>query len=343
MASDSVGADAPAAPPLKLAVVGASAGGVEALRALAAALPADLACAVVVVLHIASSGTSVLAQILDRAGPLPATTAAAGDALEPGHIYVAPPDCHVLVDAGALALSGGPRENGHRPAIDPAMRSAAAAYGAACCGVVLSGTRDDGSAGLAAIKRAGGAALVQDPAEALYGAMPSGAIANVAVDVVARVVDLAAWLAHAAGGRPAAPGPRQAASEVAGGAFSGGGPTPAGTRFTCPECGGVLWEALENGVVQLRCSVGHVYSPESLTAEHGRELERALWVALRSLEDRSQLMQRLAERAAAARHERSAQKFARHADDAAEHAALIRRLMDRFAEAPDVGSGAELA
>ncbi len=322
----------------EIAVVGASAGGVEALRGLVAAFPADLDCAVVVVLHVAPNGSSVLAQILDRSGALPAATAQHGDELAHGCIYVAPSDRHVLVDGGGLVLSGGPRENGHRPAIDPTMRTAAEAYGAACCGLVLSGTRDDGTAGLAAVKAAGGLALVQDPAEALYGAMPRSAIEHVEVDAVDVVQGLAARLAQAAGnsgaGHPVALG-----TDVGPGSFGGAGPAPLGTRFTCPDCGGVLLEALGNGVVQLRCSVGHAYSPESLAAEHGREVERVLWAAFRALEDRTALMQRMSDRAASGSHPGSAATFARQAEDSRRHSQLIRESMDRFAESPDVRSG----
>lgn len=178
-----------------LAVVGASAGGVEALKIFAASLPADLRCPVVIVLHVSATSRSVLPHILDRAGILPATAVREGDALRPGHLYVAPPDCHVLVTGTGLHLSGGPRENGHRPAVDPTMRSAAQAYHARTVGIVLSGTRDDGTAGLAAIQARGGRVLVQDPNEALYAGMPQNALAHLVVDAVLPVAEIAWWLA----------------------------------------------------------------------------------------------------------------------------------------------------
>lgn len=160
-------------------MVGASAGGVEALRAFVRGLDAEFAAAVCVVLHIPRSGVSALPQILDRCGPLPVRAAADGAALVPGMIYVAPPDVHLLVDDGRVRLSRGPAENGHRPAIDPLFRSAARGWGAAAIGVVLSGSRDDGADGLAAIARCGGAALVQDPVEAQYPSMPAHAAQRV--------------------------------------------------------------------------------------------------------------------------------------------------------------------
>jgi two-component system chemotaxis response regulator CheB len=162
-----------------LIVVGASAGGVEALRAFVSGLPVELPAPVVVVLHIPRSAPSALPAILTRAGPLTATSAQHGAALRAGVIYTAPADHHVLVVEGRVHLSVGPAENGHRPAIDPLFRSAAVAYGPQAVGVVLSGTRDDGTAGLAAIAACGGTALVQDPGDALFAAMPASALGHV--------------------------------------------------------------------------------------------------------------------------------------------------------------------
>jgi len=314
-----------------LAVVGASAGGVEALKLFAAGLPADLGCSVVIVLHISSTGTSVLPQILERAGLLPAVAARDGEKLRPGHLYVAPTDCHVLVTSSGLRLSGGPRENGHRPAIDPAMRSAAQTFEDAAVGIVLSGTRDDGTAGLAAIKARGGRALVQDPEEALYSGMPRSALSHLAVDAVLPVAGIAQWLGAAAGGSPPEHGlPGSSSPRVT--TFEGEGPSDVGTRFTCPDCGGVLFEVKEAGVARLQCSVGHAYSPESLAAEQGRELERALWTAARALDDRAVLLERMASHARVGGHPRSGEAFERQAAAAREQATVIRRSMHQFAE-----------
>src|SRR5205085_971164 len=139
-----------------VAVIGASAGRVEALVFLVGALPPDLSAAIFVVLHVAPSSTSVLADILDRAGSLPAAPASDGDAIAPGRILAAPPDHHLVLSGDRVILDHGPKENGHRPAVDPLFRSAAAAFGPRVIGVILSGTRDDGAAGLAAVKAAGG-------------------------------------------------------------------------------------------------------------------------------------------------------------------------------------------
>jgi two-component system chemotaxis response regulator CheB len=167
-----------------LVVIGASAGGVEVLKRVVGGLPADLRAAVCIVLHIAPSGPSMLASILSRAGQLPCRSARDGDRLREGVILVAPPDHHLVIEDGHVRVTSGPRENGHRPAIDVLFRSAAAALDSRVVGVVLTGTRDDGSAGLAVIKASGGATIVQDPDEAMYRGMPASAIAHVAVDAV---------------------------------------------------------------------------------------------------------------------------------------------------------------
>jgi two-component system chemotaxis response regulator CheB len=177
-------------------VVGASAGGVEALVGFVRALPVETPRAVCVILHVSPAGTSAMPDILGRAAGLPVHSPADGDPLLGGHIYVAPPDHHLELELGRVRLTQGPRENGHRPAIDATMRSAALAYGGAVVGFVLTGSRDDGTAGLLAIKQHGGAAVVQDPDEALYSAMPRSAIDHVDVDAVLPLADMAQWLAH---------------------------------------------------------------------------------------------------------------------------------------------------
>jgi two-component system chemotaxis response regulator CheB len=171
-----------AEPGTRLIVIGASAGGLDPLLTVIRALPADLPAAVLVVMHISSTATSHLPEILARTGELDVEPARDGLPLRPGIIVVAPPDRHLVVADGRVRLERGPRENGHRPAVDPLFRSAAAAFGDRCCGVVLSGARDDGAAGLAELTRRGGVALVQAPAEASYSDMPTNAMAATDVD-----------------------------------------------------------------------------------------------------------------------------------------------------------------
>src|SRR5205085_9490841 len=186
-------------------VVGASAGGVEALRDLVGGLPADLPAAVLVVLHLAPTSRSALPVILRRASDLPVQHAEHGEPLKPGKIYVAQPDYHLLVRDGMIVLGRGPRENGHRPAIDPLFRSAARWHGPAVSAVILSGTLDDGAAGVATVATRGGRVLVQDPAEALYDGMPRAALRAVEPDEVSTAAAMGPCIA--AWAREELPGP----------------------------------------------------------------------------------------------------------------------------------------
>jgi two-component system, chemotaxis family, protein-glutamate methylesterase/glutaminase len=310
-----------------LVVIGASAGGVEALKDVVGRLPADLAAAVCVVLHIAPTGSSALAGILQRAGPLPCRAALDGDELEHGHILVAPPDRHLVVDDGRVRLSAGPRENGHRPSVDVLFRSAARARESAVIGVVLSGTRDDGTSGLAVIKQRGGAAVVQDPEEALYSGMPSSAIAHVSVDAIAPttlIADTIVALVHGAdlpsGVRASIPAADDSEPED-------------DLTLVCPECGGVLTERDEAGMQAWGCHVGHRYSPRSLVGAQGGAVEAALWTALRSLEDRAALLGRMASQASLRAQKRSAQLFRVQAREAKSQADLIRAVVEEAAAA----------
>jgi two-component system chemotaxis response regulator CheB len=250
------------------AAVGASAGGIEALRSLVAQLPPDFPAAVLVVLHLPPKGTSVLPQILARAGALPAVTAEDGAAVEGGRVYVAPPDRHLLVEHGHLRLDHGTRTNGHRPAIDPLFRSVANEYGPAGAGVVLSGVLDDGTAGLMAIKQAGGVTLAQDPADALYEMMPRTAIEVVSPEHVGTAEQLGRLLAEiAAGVPPDPPAALHAVREehlVEVDRGSSDDPQPGHvTGLTCPECNGAIWLDESGAVPRFACRTGHDYSPQS--------------------------------------------------------------------------------
>ena len=229
-----------------------------------------------------------------------------------GHVYVAPPDSHLVVEDSRLRLSQAPRENGHRPAIDPTMRTAANAYGGATIGIVLSGSRDDGTAGLMAIKASGGIAIVQDPDEALYPAMPlqrhrpcrarrgPADRGDGALDPRARPSDESGTheqqLAHEPHAPRATPplGSSTHLAVVDTEDDPPGSATGEGTRYTCPDCGGVLFERREGLLERFECSVGHVFSIESLSSAQADALENALWAAVRSLEDRAALLRRLA-------------------------------------------------
>jgi two-component system chemotaxis response regulator CheB len=325
-------------------VIGASAGGVEAVSAVARALPPDLPAAVFVVVHFPAFSRSVLPQILERAGPLPAAHPEDGEAIGPGRIYVAPPGRHLLIEDSRVRLVRGPRENGAIPAVDPLFRSAARWHRGRVVGVVLSGNLDDGTAGLMAIKRRGGVAVVQDPAEALYDGMPRSAVENAPVDHVVPLDRIGALLAELArtpppdGNDPAPDDPMDDRIEIESditamrpGVMDGDdNPHPGHvSAFTCPECHGALWEIEEGGMVRFRCRVGHGYTMEAMLSENGRDVEAALWTGFRALRERAALCRRLGERMAARGQHAMA---ARQNDEAAEterRAALLRQVLLR--------------
>jgi two-component system chemotaxis response regulator CheB len=318
---------------------------VEALVALVRSLPRDFPHPVLVVLHVAPTGTSVLPAILSRACVLPVASPADGEVLRPGHVYVAPPDNHMIIEDSKLRLSQAPRENGHRPAIDPTMRTAANAYDGATIGIVLSGSRDDGTAGLMAIKASGGTAIVQDPDEALYPAMPLSAIAHVQPDAVLPIAAMAHWILKHNNTRsnrdpvssnpprnPAEPSDDPRLAVVDASDDPPRSATGVGTRYTCPDCGGVLFERREHQLERFECSVGHVFSIESLSSAQAEALESALWAAVRALEDRAALLKRLAGRARETDQERSAAGFERQGAEALERASTIREAIQRSSE-----------
>jgi two-component system chemotaxis response regulator CheB len=319
-----------------IVVVGASAGGVEALAAVVGALPADLPAAVFVVLHVPPHGTSALPRILSRAGPLPALHPQDGEAIVPGRVYVAPPDRHLLVQPGHIQVARGPRENGHRPAIDALFRTAARAYGPRVAAAVLSGVLDDGTAGLTAVKRQDGVALVQDPSTALYDGMPRSALEHVAVDYCLPLTQIGPALARLAReaapeeGVPPVPRDMEREADIAGmepSEFRDENRPGTPSVFGCPECNGVLWELRDGELLRFRCRVGHAYSAESLLAEQSDGLETALWTALRALEEKAALARRLAEQARATGRAQAQRHFALLAEESAGHIAVLRQLL----------------
>jgi two-component system chemotaxis response regulator CheB len=322
----------------RIVVIGASAGGVEALMKVAAALPRDFAAPVVIVLHIGAEGPSVLPQILERSGPLPVREASDGELLRPGTIYTAIPDHHVFVDEDkTLRLVKGPRENRHRPAIDPLFRSAALAFRSRCIGVILTGTLDDGTAGMLAVKKGGGVTIVQDPAEAMYPSMPQNVLDFVKVDYVLPLAGIAAKLAECVRA-PCATAERRANLEmlemekkiVALDPKTLQDDDRPGTpsAYSCPDCGGVLWE-IEDGedYIRYRCRVGHAFSPETMLDAQNDVLEEALWSAMKTLEESARLSARLAANERRRGHDWLVKRFEEKERDARTRAEVIRKFL----------------
>jgi two-component system chemotaxis response regulator CheB len=315
-----------------IVVVGASAGGVEALRRLIGSLDADFDGAMFVVLHLPTNAHSALPSILDRAGDVPVRSAVDQAPLEPGFVYVAPPDVHLLLTPARMRLTRGPTENGHRPAIDPLFRSAAVSFGTRVIGIVLSGVLDDGTNGLLAVAAHGGLTVAQDPDDALYSAMPQSAIDNVPIDVVAPADQIGARLRRLMG----TPRARRLTSvaedveDVTERALAGGGALEMlgrPSRFTCPDCGGSLWELGPDQPGKLRCRVGHSWTTLGLLERQAVTLEQALWTALRALSERADLARRLRDDAAARHHEHGRRLFAAQLEEYEAHADLLRAIL----------------
>ena len=323
-----------------IVVVGASAGGVQALTEFVGALPADLPAAIFVVLHTSSASRSRLPLILNRASALPVRQATHNERIVPGRIYVAKPDRHLLLRRGAVSVVMGPKENGFRPAVDPLFRSAAVAWGPRCIGVVLSGNLYDGVAGLGAIKMRGGIALAQDPKEALYGGMPQHAAEELQLDLVAPTVELAREVARIVGEpldieadpsttveemveetqevAEAAPEPAFLETDRRPGVPSG---------FGCPSCGGALFRLTDGDVLHYRCRVGHAWSAQALLEEQSDALESALWAALRVLEESAALSTTIGERLRGRGSVEAANRFFAQADEHRRRAQVIRTAL----------------
>jgi two-component system chemotaxis response regulator CheB len=323
-------------PPQRIIVIGASAGGVEAVTQVARGLPSDIDSALFVTIHFPPTSASALPRILNRAGPLPATHARDGEHIEAGKIYIAPPDHHLLIFRDRMRLHRGPRENGNRPAVDPMFRSAALAYGPRVVGVVLSGNLDDGTSGLLAIKRRSGVAVVQDPEEAIFSSMPESAMQHVSVDHVVKLARLAGLLSELAKQPPTEED--QVAlddaekdleySEIDLERIENPADHPGVLApFGCPDCGGTLWEVREGELVRFRCRVGHAWTSDALLARQTETLDAALWTALRALEESASLNEQLAERARQRGNTRLAEKLTDNAKIANGRARIIRDVL----------------
>ena len=277
-------------------VVGASAGGVAALRRLAAGLPAGFQAPVLVVLHVGAH-RSELPALLSAAGPLPAKHANDGEIARSGQIYIAPPDHHMMIVAGRIRLTRGPRENFARPAIDPLFRSAAEGFGPGAVGVILTGKLNDGTVGLFEIKRRGGIAIAQDPNEAAYPDMPMSAATHVALDYCVPLEEIPKLLVELVASKertmsdshltPAAPDDRD---------VTYGGEFDRPVAVTCPDCGGALRRSESGSITKYACHIGHAYTAEAMAEAQFSELEKILGAAVRSLNERAEFCRQMAER-----------------------------------------------
>lgn len=340
--SDSASARPPKGPTRDIIVIGASAGGVEAMLDLVNRLPADLPAAVFLVVHVPSHGVSHLPELLSRRSPLRAAHAVSGETIVKGRIYVAPPNLHLVVRPGSVELSRSPRVNRSRPSVDVLFQSAARAYGRRVIGVVLTGNLDDGTFGLMAVKMRGGTAVVQNPEDALYDGMPSSALAHVDVDYVADLSEIPALLARLT-------------SEPLPPANSGGSAVNRGngeidraetiihddqtdqvqgrrhgepSTYSCPDCGGVVWQLNEGNLTRFQCHVGHSYSFETMLVEQADQLERALWQAIRSLKEKADMARQMVEQNRARLSADTLARYQEQADAAQNNVDILTKVIE---------------
>ncbi len=316
----------------KVIVIGASAGGLQPLHRILDDIPPDLPAAVFVVLHIGAA--SHLVEILGRTAALPVMPARSGQRIEPGVIYVAVPDKHLLLHDQHILLRRGPRENLARPAIDPLFRSAASTFGARVIGVVLSGALNDGTAGLRAIKRCGGITVVQQPSDAAVPGMPLSALLYAEIDHVAPAGALAGLLARLvrepAGETPPVPIEIRLEAAIAAQELVGmetdeqlGRPS----RFTCPECHGALWEIDDGALLRYRCHVGHAFTADVVLQAQAVQAEEMLWSLMRAHQERAALARRMASQERMQSRHALAEQLLQRARGYDEDAEVIRRLL----------------
>ena len=315
--------------------IGTSAGGIQALKVLLSQLPQDFPGSIYIVQHLSSDAPSYLASFLAAVSKLPVAFARDRESIKPGQVYLAPPDLHLTLEVGYMRVMRGPRENRMRPAIDPLFRSAAVAYKSYATGVILTGMLDDGTAGLRAIKACGGFAIAQKPEDAVYSSMPQSAIANVAVDRVVPLQEIASILIERVHQTPPlvkevppdllleVPIALDAITEPKTMAQIG---NP--VAHSCPSCGGPLWQINKNSpILRYRCHVGHAFTGSTLVEEQNEATEKALWIALRTLEERSRLLTSMSDRYEQNGATSLAKTHRERAKEALEHAILIRNLI----------------
>lgn len=329
--------------PAAVVALGACAGGTEAVSEFVAALPRHLDAAVLVVVHDSGGAPEALPRLFGRISRLPAGQARDGEVLVAGRIYVAPADAHLRCAARRVHLDGGPRVNGLRPAADVLFASVAEHWGERGIGVVLSGSLDDGTLGLATIRHAGGRVFAQAPEDAAFPSMPTSAARVVPDGAAAPAAHLAAHVAavvaqlaqHDRCGAPMRHDTNREGGDRMVDVLSASETRHHGlpAALGCPECGATLWERDEDGVLGYRCRVGHTFSPESLLSRQLETLERALWAAVVALEERGELCERLLARHLDDAGDRFAQHYRHDAEAALAQARVVRGAIDEVIRA----------
>jgi two-component system chemotaxis response regulator CheB len=315
--------------------IGASAGGLKVITEILSGLPAELDAAIFVTVHISkNSMADIIRQMFQKRSNLQCVIPQDGDKIKKGHVYIAPPDRHLFIEKGKILVTHGPHENRWRPSIDVLFRSAAAAYDSRVIGIILSGLMDDGTSGMGAIKRSGGITIVQEPAEAEFDDMPTNVINNVEVDYRVPSSDIPYVVRDILSKPLGAPKeiPREIKIEAEITArMSGtidtlkeiGDQSP----FICPDCGGGLFEIRNDNIYRYRCHTGHVYTEKLLLEKQSEELEESLWVAIRMMEERRNLLITVAAHDRQAGNEDLSKEKLQKADELKAHIDRMKSLL----------------
>ncbi|MDZ8261699.1 chemotaxis protein CheB [Nostoc sp. ChiQUE01b] len=330
-------------------VIGTSAGGLKALSTIISALPADIDAVLLIVQHLAANKPSLLPQILESVSSLSTSHPKDGEKIQKGHIYIAPPDHHLLVSQEHLRVVHGPHENRFRPAIDALFRSAAITYGPRVVGVILTGYLDDGTVGLQAVKKRGGVAIVQDPQEAQYPSMVKSALQFVKVDYCLTLAEIPNLLVHLtkepAAEEKAYPIPKEmeiesniALQQMNSKEFLEN-VEEIGTRttYTCPQCHGNIWQIKDSKPLRFRCHTGHSFTADVLLSQQTENIENALWSAVRALEEKVTFSRQMAEQMKSYNLQKASKKYKDYARNLDKEVSIIRGLiLNGFATNRDI-------
>jgi two-component system chemotaxis response regulator CheB len=319
-------------------VIGASAGGFEALKILISSFPPDLDASIFIVWHMSPDVRGVLPDVLNKLKSLPAAHGVDGEPVKSGRIYVAPPDHHLLINKEEVRITRGPKENRFRPAVDPLFRSAANSYRERVIGIILSGALDDGTAGLWSIKQHGGLAIVQDPRNAEVPSMPENAIRNLKVDYILPISQMGQIVvqesqmnvSHTFQINPEEDKKIKLEVSVAmqlkdkkydildHGNLS---------HFTCPECHGVLTSLTEGGRMRFRCHTGHAFSADSLLASITETIEGSLWNTIRNIQESVLLLNDMGDHFANMNEPKLAAMFFKKGKEAEGRSVILRQAV----------------
>lgn len=324
----------------KIIVIGASAGGFDAVTELISAFPADMEAAVFVVLHLSkTSAGKIILQHLQKYSAFTCTMPANNEAIKCGHLYLAPPDCHMMIKKDSIVIHNGPQENRWRPSIDVLFRSAAASYGSHTIGIILTGMLDDGTSGMSAIKRSGGICIVQEPREALFPDMPASVLNEVEVDYRVPIADMA-YIIKDDLAKPEAPmlpipADVKLEAEITERMASGMDDLKKlgeHSDFSCPDCGGGLWKISKDGTHRYRCFTGHVYTEKILSEKQKEELEESIWVSIRILEERKNLLGIMAQHEEVAGHVKQSAETKKRSEEVKIHIKRLKSILKDVSE-----------